>query len=189
MNIVQQAVNTQLSNIEKKTGKSLDLLRQEILKSGLTKHGELREWSITMYGLGYGDANSLVHFALNSDGERSAEGKSLDEVVDEIYSGNKSGLRPIHDAVMTYAASLGEFETVPKKGYVSLRRKKQFAMITPVTSSRVELGLNAKDLPADPFLLEQPKGGMCNYIVKLTNSGEFSESVKGWLKQAYLSAG
>ncbi len=189
MNTVQQAVNTQLSNIEKKTGKPLDLLRQEILKSGLSKHGELREWAITAYGLGYGDANALVLFALNTDGERAAEGKSLDVVVDEIYSGNKSGLRPIHDAIMSYVDSLGEFETAPKKGYVSLRRKKQFAMITPVTSSRVELGLNAKDLAPDPFLLEQPKGGMCNYIVKLTTSAEFSDAVKSWLKQAYLSAG
>ena len=48
----------------------------------------------------------------------------------------------------------GEFEIVPKKGYVSLRRKKQFAMILTKTNTRFEVGINARDLKKNPRLLE-----------------------------------
>jgi hypothetical protein len=78
------------------------------------------------YGLGYGDTNSLVHYALQSDGQDAAEstGLSDEEVLSEIYNGSKAPLRPIRESVMTAIQTLGPFDIVPKKGYVSLRRKK-----------------------------------------------------------------
>jgi len=69
-----------------------------------------------------------------------AGGKSLADVAAEIYAGPKAALRPIHDALMAGLKPFGEFEIAPKKGYVSLRRKKQFAMIGPGTNTPVEEG-------------------------------------------------
>jgi hypothetical protein len=51
---------------------------------------------------------------------------------------------------------------------VSLRRKKQFAMIGPATNSRVEVGLNMKHVAGSERLLAQPSVGMCQFRVKLT---------------------
>ena len=114
--------------------------------------------------------------------QRQAENKSQAEVLDEIYSGAKASLRPIHEAVMMEITKLGEFEIVPKKGYVSLRRKKQFAMLGPATNKRLELGLNVKDLPPSERLIEQPKGSMCNYVVKLTDVGQVDAELATWAK-------
>lgn len=191
MSSLEKAVETQLNNIQTKTGKSLDELREMIKKSGLTKHGEIRSMLISQFGLGYGDANTLVHYALQSDGERQAEAKGSAEegVLGEIYTGPKAALRPIHDKLMAALQQFGEFETLPKKGYVSLRRKKQFAMIGPATNTRVEVGINIKSLPADERLLEQPAGGMCNYKVKLTQVSEVDDVLLAWIKQAFESAG
>ena len=189
MNSLDKAIQTQIDNIQMKTGKSLDELAALVKSSGLTKHGEIRDMLKRDLGLGHGDANTLVHVVLQSDGTRAAEGKSMDAVLDEIYTGAKAGFLPIHEALMAEMAKFGEFETLPKKGYVSLRRKKQFAMIGPKTNTRFEVGINAKDLGTDPRLLEQPKGSMCNYIVNLTDAQEVDEQLIGWLKSAYEGAG
>lgn len=189
MSSLDAARQTQLDNIQKKTSKSLDELTAIVQKSGLTKHGEIRDYLKRELGLGHGDANALVHVILQSDGQRAAEGKSADIVLDEIYSGAKASQRPIHEALMQHIATFGEFESVPKKGYVSLRRKKQFAMLGPKTNTRFEVGLNAKDLKKSPRLLEQPKGSMCNYIINLTDAKEVDTELVTWIKSAFEQAG
>jgi len=90
---------------------------------------------------------------------------------------------------MKHISTFGEFETIPKKGYVSLRRRKQFAMLGPKTNTRFEIGLNAKDLKKNPRLLEQSKGSMCNYIVNVTHIQEVDPELIAWIKSAYESAG
>ena len=182
---MDNAMATQLANIEKRTGKTLADLTSRIKKSGLTKHGELRDMLKNDLGMGHGDANTLVHYALQSDGGSEAAGKSSDAVLDEIYAGPKAAFRPIHEALMREIERFGAFEVAPKKGYVSLRRKKQFAMIGPATNSRFEVGLNMKGVPGTERLLAQPPGGMCQYKVKLTVAGEVDAQLLAWIRRAY----
>ena len=188
---LNKAYETQINNILQKTGKSVPELRAILESSGLTKHGELRDMFKAALGLGHGDANALVHFLQESDGQRAAQAAGKDEnaVVDEIYSGAKAGLRPIHDTLMQHIFDLGEFEIAPKKGYISLRRKKQFVMIGPATNGRVEVGINAKGLAADERLLEQPAGSMCNYKVKVTDIAQVDEQLIAWIRHAFDAAG
>jgi hypothetical protein len=189
MSTLDKAIQTQLDNIQKKTGMSLKELSSFVRKSGLSKHGEIRDMLKEKLGLGHGDANAVVHAVFESDGTRSAEGKSEDTVLDEIYSGPKAAFRPIHEKLMKEINTFGEFEIVPKKGYVSLRRRKQFAMIGPKTNTRFEVGINAKDFRKNARLLEQPKGSMCNYIVNLSDAKEVDSELVAWIKSAFDGAG
>lgn len=193
MGTVEAAIATQLANIEKRTGKSLVQLVKLVKASGLTRHSEVRDHLKTILDLGYGDANTLTHHALKS-GDATAvaapsAGANTDEVVAALYAGPKAALRPIHDALMAKINTFGEFETSPKKTYLSLRRKKQFAMLGPATSTRVELGLNIKSLPANDRLIEQAAGGMCNYKVKLTDINEVNAELVKWVRAAFDAAG
>ena len=190
---VDKAFETQLKNIQTRTGKSLDELFGLIRQSGLQKHGEIRDMLKSSLGMGHGDANTLTHTDL-----KAAEGAAFPpdagatatgEVRDEIYSGGKAGLRPIHDQLMAAINGFGPFETAPKKGYVSLRRKKQFAMIGPATKTRVEVGLNMKGVEGTPRLLAQPPGGMCQYKVNVTDPAEVDPELIAWIRQAYEGAG
>jgi Domain of unknown function (DUF5655)/Domain of unknown function (DUF4287) len=191
MSSLDQAYATQLSNIQKKTGKSLDELTQLIQSSGLSKHAEIRSMLIEKLGLGYGDATMLTHFVQKTDAQSAIKEKgiSADEAIDEIYTGPKASLRPIHEKLMQAINQLGEFEIAPKKGYISLRRKRQFAMLGPATNTRFELGLNIKNLEADERLLEQPSGSMCNYKVRLTEADQVDESILDWVRRAFEAAG
>jgi hypothetical protein len=186
---MDKALATQLANIETRTGKSLDALAKIIKASGLTKHGEIRDMLKKDLGMGHGDANTLVHFVNESYGGANAAGKSEDAVLDEIYVGPRAALRPIHEKFMAAVGGFGSFEISPKKGYVSLRRKKQFAMIGPGTNTRVDVGLNMKDVPATTRLALLPAGGMCQYKVKLTDPREVDAELIAWVRKAYENAG
>ena len=166
-------------------------VRALLQESGLEKHTQKRDMLMNTLGLSYGYANSLVHYALGTDGQTAAEasGASTEDVLSQIYTGAKESLRPIHEKFMEELNAFGEFEEAPKKGYIAYRRKKQFAMLGPATNTRVELGLNMKDVPGTDRLLAQAPGGMCQYKVKITSADEIDAELMGWVRTAFDSAG
>lgn len=187
---LDKALATQLANIEMRTGKSIAELSAIVRRSGLSKHGELVAMLKTELGMGHGDANTLVHTVRKAKSEGGgADAAAPGEVLDTIYAGPKAGLRPIHDALLAAMRKFGAFDEAPKKGYVSYRRKKQFVMIGPATKTQVEVGVNAKGLPAGSRLQELPTGQMCNYKVRLSNQSEVDQELVGWMRSAYDAAG
>jgi len=189
MTDLDKATQTQLANIQKKTGKTLEQLYGWLAGRGLARHGELRDAAKSGLALGHGDANTLVTLYLRSTGASAAPAASADAAVDEIYAGPKAALRPIHDRVLAAIGTMGEFEIAPKKGYLSLRRKKQFAMVGPATKTQVEIGLNAKGLAGGDRLVEQRPGGMCQYKVRVGAPGEVDAELTAWIRAAYDAAG
>lgn len=167
------------------TGKNETEIYEIYSKSKLEKHSDVRNLFADQLCLSYGFANTLTHYVMKSDGSSIADGKTLHQVLDEIYSGEKAKFRVIHDCLMNEIKNFGEFEVVPKKGYVSLKCKKQFAMIGPKTNSRMEVGINAKNLLSHGRLEEQPKGSMCQYIVKITELNDVNSELILWIKEAY----
>ena len=188
---LDQAIATQLANIQKRTGKSLEELGAIVKSSGLSRHGELVAMLKTTLGMGHGDANTLVHTLLKSDGQSAAaaQGLSADQVLDGLYTGPKAALRPIHDRLLAEIRTFGEFEEAPKKTYVSYRRKKQFAMIGPATNTQVEVGLNMKGVTATDRLQALPAGQMCNYKVRLSDTNAVDAELLDWIRTAYEAAG
>jgi hypothetical protein len=191
MSSVDKALATQIENLQKRSGKTLEQLYAMIRKSGLTKHGEIRDMLKTKLKMGHGDANTVVHCFAQAEvpASKNKGAKASSEPADELYVGPKEQLRPIHDKLMTEIGKFGEFEIAPKKAYVSLRRKKQFAMIGPATQTRVEVGLNMKGVKGTERLEALPAGGMCQYRVKVTDPKQVDKQLIGWIKQAYDSAG
>ncbi|MEM7081916.1 MAG: DUF5655 domain-containing protein [Pseudomonadota bacterium] len=173
-------LNTMLKNIPEKTGKTLKQWKGLIAKADVMKHGQIVKWLKTEHQVTHGFANLITSEYLKSDEEG--------DLVAAQYAGAKAGLKPLHDAIVKYAESLGkDVELAPKKTSHSLRRKKQFALITPATKTRIDLGLALKgDEPTDRL---ESYNAMCSHRVRLESSKDFDKQVKGWMKEAYQRAG
>lgn len=182
-----QALATMVANVEKQTGRTLQQLTDALHASGRSKHAELRTYLMETYGLGHGQANTVVHLAKGAQGAAAAP--AGDDPLDAIYVGAKAALRPIHDAVLELLGSLGDFETAPKKDYISYRRAKQFLMVGPKTKTQVELGLFSKSLKAHPRLKAMPAGGMCPFTTRVSDVSEVDATLAGWIRQSYQDAG
>lgn len=179
-----KALATQIANIEKQTGKTIAELGAAARAAGCARHGEMRDFLKKTFALGHGNANVIAQLALKSDGDAPAG-----DPLDAIYAGAKAGLRPVHERLMLAIEGFGPFETAPKKGYVSLRRKKQFAMLGPKTKDRFELGLNLKEDAGDPRAVRQAPGGMCQYVVALKRAEELDDALIALVRRAYDAAG
>ena len=173
-------LETMLANIPQKTGKTLDAWKKLITKSGLEKHGEILNFLKS--------AHSVTHGFANLISAKAREGGEQVDLVAAQYSGGKAGLRPLHDAIEKFARSLGkDVEVAPKKASVSLRRKKQFALIVPATKTRIDLGLALKGDPPKGRL--EKYNAMCSHRVRLESVKDFDKEVKAWLKEAYKRSG
>ena len=176
-----------VSKIEAETGKKLDYFVKAVRDAKLSKHKEILNYFKDEHGLSYGYANTMAHSVRDV-----IEGvKSEDTLVEEQYAGAKADLKPIYDAVIKAVGKFGkDMEIAPKKSYVSLRRKKQFAIVQPSTKTRMDIGLIIKGKDTTERLEEGAKwNGMCTHRVRVTEKGEVDSELVGWLKEAYEASG
>jgi Domain of unknown function (DUF5655)/Domain of unknown function (DUF4287) len=186
---VAKAKASQLANIEKRSEKSLADLVALVKSSGLTRHGEVIAMLKTKLSLGHGDANAIAHYAKSAGAAPAAAAPSPEAAIDALYAGAKAALRPIHDTLMARLKEFGEFEVAPKKGYLSLRRAKQFACLTPATKTRLDIGVILKGVKETDRLVAQPAQAMFPFKVGLTSVGEVDRELLSWLKSAFDVAG
>jgi predicted transport protein len=182
----EEMANAMIANMKQKTGRTLEQWIGIAKKSGQEKHGAITKYLKTEHGMTHGFANLVAHKTLKSD----AGSASDSDLVSAQYSGPKSELKPIYDAVIKAVNALGkDLEISPKKAYVSLRRNKQFALVQPSTRTRVDLGINLKGEAATERLEASGSfNAMVSHRVRLTAPGDVDAELKAWLKKAYSLA-
>lgn len=178
---------TMIENLHRNTGKTLEHWTEIVRAENFAKHGEIIKFLKDKHGLTHGFANLIAHKAKGSDAD-SAENKN--DLIELQYKG-KEHFRPLYDKLLHEINMFGEaYEIAPKNTYVSLRRRKQFAILQPATKTRFEIGINLKG--------QEPKGkleaiktpnAMCSHRINLSEIEDIDNEVIGWLKAAYDSAG
>ena len=180
---MDKALETMIANMPEKTGKSLDAWIAILKEQTFTKHSESVNFLKKVHGVTHGFANTIVHLS------KEDKTSTVDLIATQYEK--KQSLKPIYNALKTYIETLGnDIEFAPKKAYVSIRRKKQFAIIQPSTKTRIDVGLNIKGKEAEGILENSGSfSAMCSHRIRLTSIEDISEKVKNWIKEAYEAAG
>jgi predicted transport protein len=176
---MDKALKTMIDNMPEKTGKSLEEWIEILNSKSFSKHSEAVKYLKTEHQVTHGFANTIV--ALSKE-----DATSEDDLVTAQYTG-KEALFPIYKALISHVKTLGKDVTItPKKGSVSIIRKRQFVLIKPATKTRIDLGFKLKDKPTSGRLGDSgPFGTMCTHRVQLSALNDIDTELKNWIKEAY----
>jgi hypothetical protein len=187
---IQYARNV-LAVMEKKTGKSYEEWIAFTQKSGPKTEEQRRTWLKDKHGLGTNTARWIAEMSVGKGRDAIDEGLYLaqaPEYVEAMYA-KKANLRPIHDALLTLARSLGpDVKVCPCQTIVPLYRNHVFAEIKPTTKTRIDFGLALGDTKATGRLIDTggfKKKDRITHRIPITAVTEIDSEVKKWLKVAY----
>jgi hypothetical protein len=183
-----------IADLKAKTGHSLDEWMRHIKRVGPDDEKECRRWLKEQFSLGTNTAWWLAEKAFAgplSLAEDTPEGylTLAPQFVDQMYSGTKSTLRPLHDELVRLTRSLGsDVRICPCKTIVPFYRSHVFAQIRPATSKRIDLGFALGEEPFTARLRDTgglAKNDRITHGVTITALTDIDLQVKRWLKQAY----
>jgi hypothetical protein len=178
---VEEGLKTQVRNIEARYGRSMADWTEVVRQSGRSRHGEILALLKTEHRMSHGDANRV---ALVTRDAIAGSPPAAGDPTEALYAGRAAALRQIHDRLLaTINGFGGDIEVAPKRGYLSLRRARQFAMIQPSTRW-VEVGLILKASPVGGRLEKNPNA-MFTHRVRLSDAGQVDAELTGWLREAY----
>jgi len=184
-----------LRNLEDKTGRGLDEWLSVLGNEGLTQCKQAVVWLKSKAGMG-GVTAQIIGFALEN-GTASYEEDPVSlapDLVEAMYANKKSGLIPIHNALMDLVQTLESVRICPCNTMVPCYRNHVFAQIKPATQKRIDFGLALKavdgELPGQ--LMETgglQKGDRITHRFPLTHVDQVNGEVKALLQKAWALDG
>jgi hypothetical protein len=190
MATVDEALQSQLRNIEETSGRSMDAWVALIDASGHRRHGEIVSWLKAEHGLTHGSAHRLALVAIDRLSASSGGSDPASTPEDVLYPQSRRHLLPIHKALMGVVRGFGDdVEVAPKKGYLSLRRRKQFAMLQPA-ANHVDVGVILPDAVTGERLESAATfNALFSNRVRVRSLDDVDADLTGWLRAAYDAAG
>ncbi|MBN2614701.1 MAG: DUF4287 domain-containing protein [Bacteroidales bacterium] len=183
---MDKATHTMIENLHKNTGKTLEQWIDIVKQQNFSKHGAIIQFLKEQYQFTHGFANLVAHKAKGTD---AGSADNLDDLITKQYQG-KEHFKVLYDKLISEIQTFGnDIEIAPKKAYVSLRRKKQFAMLNPATKTRFEIGIHLKGIDPIGKLEPEKPNAMCSHKINLSDIKDIDKEVINWLKTAYDNAG
>ena len=180
MTTVEEGLQAQLRNIERDYGHTIDELVATVIESGLTNHNDVVAMLKQRHGMTHGSAHRVSLIARSRSKQPPAKpAPPLSPTLTSVY-----------ERLLAKVMALGDdIEQAPKSGYISLRRRKQFAMLQP-GAKWVNLGLVLpKGAPDGRLEPAAEWNALFTHRVKVATVAEIDAKLESWLRAAYLAAG
>ena len=179
----EESLAKMIASLKEKTGKTLDEWKEVVAKAGWRTHGEIMAGLKDGHGISHGYANQIALRARDS-------GESLgSDPIEEVFA-KRAEARTVFEALLPRIQSFGaDVDLAPKKGYISVRRKKQFAILQPA-AGRLDVGIQLKGV--EPGVRLEASGSfnaMLTHRVRVSAVAEVDNELVGWLHKAYEAAG
>jgi len=94
-----------------------------------------------------------------------------------------------HGELLARLADLGPFEVAPKKANVSLRRRKQFALLGPGSKGRLEVGVNHRSAAGTARFEALGPGKVCSHRAFVAAPDDIDDELLTFVREAYEGAG
>ncbi len=186
-------------NLHEKTGITLTEWAGRLLTLDLPDAKARKAW-LQAQGLGGTQAGLVLEQAEGGGSFPLSESAYLEAApsfVEAQFSGKKSHLRPLFDALLDLAYELGsDVGASPCATIVPLYRNHVFAQLKASTLTRVDLGLAL----GDPTAIVDPSGRLIDtggfakkdritHRIEVKALTDLDEGLRGWLRQAYEADG
>src|SRR5437773_10190847 len=167
--------------LKERTGSGVDAWNRRIQKERLGNEADLRTWLTKQGVTGY--AQSLL--VMERFGYPDFMVASADELVRGQYA-DRPTLRPLYDAIIEAATSLGEVTVQARKTYVSLvSRKRTFARVQASAKVRVDVALRLEGAKPGGRLKPSKIQDTMPVQVGLRSPNDLDSEVLNWLQEAY----
>lgn len=176
-------------SLEERTGRTLEGWLDVVASSGIDPldQNAVRRWLKAEHGVPQNSQWAIADAAARAAGWTPP---TLEEYVDQQYSGTKAQLRPIFDRLRELVEALGDDVTMEGRGsYTPFVRRRQFVAVAAATHTRVDLGLRYTLPPASALLIPAQAPGQATHRLSLTSVDEITGEVEWLLRLAYEQNG
>ena len=178
--------------MKEKTGRSIDEWVRHVNQHGPGGEKERAAWLKSEHGLGTNYASWIAGKSVGkTDGNEDAGAylKHAEDYVDKMFAGPKEHLRPIYDAILAYAKTMGkDIGVSPCSTIVPIYRNHVIARVKPTTRTRIDLGLALGNTKTPKRLINTggfEKKDRITHRIEITSMEDFDDEAKKWMRKAY----
>jgi hypothetical protein len=173
-----------IDNLKAQSGKSVPEWMKQLSSSGITKRNDLIKWLKERAGFGHMNASLLTGIYLNN-------GKPVygnrDDLLDNQFA-KAADMRPLYESFIAFVQKhFGNSSVLPKKTYVSILEKREFAAIN-IKTKELRIGFDLGDRPFNDTVSKSKLSGpmpRISHMLVLTDKAQLNTELVELLKSSY----